>query len=216
MKLPENIKAIIFDIDGTLIDSLDAWADSDREFLAEHNIPYDPIISERLKTMHYNSAVRFFLDEYNIPLSFEETAERINEIIKHKYLHEIEAKPYVIDFIRLCYDKGIKMCAATSNLKELAVGALTNRGIARFLEFIITSDEIGSGKDNPEIFLHSAEKMGVSPENTAVFEDSLHAAKTAAAAGFYTVGVFDIHYADEFERLRRVCTAVIKGFDELI
>lgn len=216
MKLPENIKAIIFDIDGTLLDSLDAWADADRIFLRENNIPYDPMISEKLKTMHFVSAAQYFIDELGVNKPLEEITRRIYEIISRKYCFEIPAKPHTAEFISLCEERGIKMCAATSNLKDLAEGALINNGFYEKFAFVLTSDEVGSGKDDPEIFFKCAEKMGVSPENTAVFEDSLHAAASASNAGFFTVGVYDSHYAAEFDRLKEICSITVKDFGELI
>ncbi|MGN0690755.1 MAG: HAD family hydrolase [Oscillospiraceae bacterium] len=214
--LPENIKAVIFDVDGTLLDSLDVWADSDRIFLESLGHSYDPSISDRMKSMHYISAAQLLIDEYHIDMPLDEVMDRIEDIVRDKYFHEVPAKPYALDFISYCERRGIKMCAATSNLRALAEGALSSGEILPHLDFIITSDEVGSSKDDPEIFFRCAEKMGTLPCDTAVFEDSVHAASSAAKAGFYTVGVFDRHYSAEFEELKKICSRTITSFEELI
>ena len=215
-KLPENISGIIFDIDGTLVDSLDAWADSDRIFLEENNIPYSRDISEKLKTMHYISAAEYLANGFGLSVSVEDVCRRIDEIIGEKYRHEIKAKDGVQEFIQSCSDRGISMCAATSNLRELAEAVLESCGLLGYMKFILTSDEVGSGKDDPEIFLRCAERLGTSPQDTAVFEDSCHAAASAASAGFFTVGVFDRHYADEYEQLKQICSASAENMRELL
>lgn len=214
--LPENIRAVIFDVDGTLLDSLDVWADSDRIFLESLGFTYDPAISDRMKSMHYISAAQLLIDEYDIHMPLDEVMTRIEDIVSDKYFHEVPAKPYVHELIAYLEQKGIVMCAATSNLRALAEGALSSVNILPHLDFIITSDEVGSSKDDPEIFFRCAEKMGAAPCDTAVFEDSVHAAASAAKAGFYTVGVFDKHYAKEFEELKKLCSQTVVSFDELI
>lgn len=214
--LPENIKAVIFDVDGTLLDSLDVWADSDRIFLESLGHSYDPSISDRMKSMHYISAAQLLIDEYHIDMPLDEVMKRIEDIVRDKYFHEVPAKPYALDFINHCKRQGIRMCAATSNLRALAEGALSSGKILPHFDFIITSDEVGSSKDDPEIFFRCAEKMGTAPCDTAVFEDSMNAAASAAKAGFYTVGVFDRHYAAEFEELKKICSRTITSFEELI
>lgn len=214
--LPENIKAVIFDVDGTLLDSLDVWADSDRIFLESLGFSYDPSISDRMKSMHYISAAQLLIDEYHIDMPLDEVMNRIEDIVRDKYFHEVPVKPYALELISECRRQGIRMCAATSNLRALAEGALSSGKILPCLDFIITSDEVGSSKDDPEIFFRCAEKMGAAPCDTAVFEDSVHAASSAAKAGFYTVGVFDRHYAAEFEELKKICSRTITSFEELI
>lgn len=214
--LPENIKAVIFDVDGTLLDSLDVWADSDRIFLESLGFSYDPSISDRMKSMHYISAAQLLIDEYHIDMPLDEVMNRIEDIVRDKYFHEVPVKPYALELISECRRQGIRMCAATSNLRALAEGALSSGKILPCLDFIITSDEVGSSKDDPEIFFRCAEKMGAAPCDTAVFEDSVHAASSAAKAGFYTVGVFDRHYAAEFEKLKKICSRTITSFEELI
>lgn len=214
--LPENIKAVIFDVDGTLLDSLDVWADSDRIFLESLGYEYDPSISDRMKSMHYISAAQLLIDEYHIDMSLEKVMKQIEDIVREKYFYEVPPKPYALRLIEECKQNGIKMCAATSNLRTLAEGALSSGKILPYLDFILTSDEVGSSKDDPEIFFRCAQKMNTKPCDTAVFEDSIHAATSAANAGFYTVGVFDSHYAGEYEELKKICSRTILSFEELI
>ena len=216
MPLPENIAAVIFDMDGTLIDSLGVWADSDRIFAEELGLSYDAKISAAMKKMHYVSACEYLKEYYALDMSAEEIGARIMEIVREKYLHEIPLKPYVLDVMRALRSRGVKMCVATSNDKSLAEGALKNLGIYDMLEFVITSDEVGVGKESPLIFTRAAEMMCVSPQNTAVFEDSVHAAESAAAAGFFTVGIYDGKYNNEFEEMKRTADMTVKSFGELM
>ena len=192
----KNIKAVIFDIDGTLADSLGVWTESDRIFLSRRGIEYDSEVSVALKSMHFMSAAEYLRDYYSLPESVEDVAREITEIVREKYFYEVRLMPYAKELIRSFSERGIKMCAATSNSRELAEGVLRHNGILQSLEFIVTSDEAGSSKDDPRIFFMCAEKMGVSPNETAVIEDSPHAAKTAFRNGFYTIGVNSGHFGD--------------------
>ena len=107
------------------------------------------------------------------------------------------------------------MCVATSNKKELAVGSLKAHGIMEFMEFVLTSDEVGCGKESPLIFERAAEMLGAAPAETAVFEDSIHAVKSAKEAGFYVVGVYDDFCEGEFSEIERLADRSIKSYGEI-
>ncbi len=194
--LPENIQAVIYDIDGTLIDSLSIWADADREFLHRRGIEYDPKISLNLKSLHFVSASQYLIDYYHLNENINDVCDEITEIVKHRYFNEMPLKDGVIEFAKACYSKGVKQCSATSNSRELAKGTLKASGIFDMLEFLIVSDDMGNDKTSPDIFMECARKLGVDIENIAVFEDSPHAAKTAKETGFFTVGIYNGHDSD--------------------
>ncbi len=214
--LPGNIKYIIFDMDGTLLDSLSVWADSDREFITGFGCEYDPAHSKTMKTMHFDSACEYLVREFSLPLSPEETGRKILEIVEERYLGPVPLKDGAYDFIRYSAERGIKMCVATSNRKKLASDALHAKGILDLMEFVITSDEVGCGKESPEIFLKAAEKLGGTPSATAVFEDSLHAVISAKNAGFFVVGMFDKTYAEEFDSIKKHADMALTSFEELL
>lgn len=212
----ENTKAIIFDMDGTLLDSLSVWADSDREFITGLGHEYDHSHSYAMKTMHFDSACEYLVRTFGLKLSPEETGERILQIVEEKYLHGISLKDGALDFIKSAHARGIKMCVATSNRKSLAVDSLKAQGIFDYMEFVLTSDEVGCGKESTKIFLQSAERMGVPPSETAVFEDSIHAVKSAKEADFYVVGVYDPLCEEEFAQIEKSADRTIKSFSEII
>lgn len=212
----KNIKAIIFDMDGTLLDSLSVWADSDREFLTGLGFEYGPECSLAMKKMHFDSACEYLVREYSLPFSAEETGRRILAIVEEHYINGVPLKDGAEKLLAAAESAGVKMCVATSNKKALAEAALKAKGIMKYFEFVLTSDEVGCGKESPEIFLRAAEMLGAAPENTAVFEDSIHAVQSAKAAGFRVIGVYDSLCEGEFEEIKKFADISVKSFTELL
>lgn len=211
-----DIKAIIFDMDGTMVDSLDVWAESDVIFLNRLGHEYDRSVSEDMKTMHYVAACEYLKERFSIPMSVEEVADSIMEIVRQKYINDVPLKEGVYDFMLKQKNSGIKMCVATSNDKALAELTLKHLGVYDMLEFVKTSDEVGCSKESPLIFEKCAAEMGVKPEETMVFEDSVHAAESAYGAGFYTVGVYEESFAADFDRIAEFSHRRIKSFKEML
>lgn len=211
-----DINYIIFDMDGTLLDSLSVWADSDREFITGLGFEYAEKHSLAMKKMHFDSACEYLVREYSLPFSTEETGKRILAIVEEHYINDVPLKYGAEEFLEYAKKRGIKMCIATSNKKSLAEDALEAKGIKKYFEFVLTSDEVGGGKESPEIFLKAAERLGAVPENTAVFEDSIHAVQSAKAAGFTVVGVYDPLCPEEFAEIEKSADKTVKSFKELL
>ncbi len=210
-----DIKSIIFDMDGTLLDSLSVWADSDREFITGLGYEYDNHHSLAMKTMHFDSACEYLVNAFKLDLSPEETGDKILQIVEEKYIHGIDLKDGALEFIKRAHSNGIKLCVATSNKKTLAEGALKSHGILQYMEFVLTSDEVGCGKESPVIFERAAELLGTLPAETAVFEDSIHAVNSAKSAGFYIIGVYDPLSEAEFAEIEKTADMTIRSFSEI-
>lgn len=202
-------------MDGTLLDSLSVWADSDREFITGLGFEYDPRHSLVMKKMHFDSACEYLVETFSLPMDPEEAGRRILKIVEKRYLNDIPLKDGAEDFIRAARSAGLKLCVATSNKKTLAEEALRARGILRDMEFVLTSDEVGCGKESPMIFLRAAELLSAAPGETAVFEDSIHAVLSAKAAGFTVVGVYDPLCKEEFAEIEKAADITISSFSEL-
>ncbi|MBD5140672.1 MAG: HAD family phosphatase [Ruminococcus sp.] len=211
-----EINYIIFDMDGTLLDSLSVWADSDREFITGLGLEYEPKCSLAMKKMHFDSACEYLVKEFSLPFSAEETGKRILEIVEEHYINGVPLKEGAEEFLAAAYKAGVKMCVATSNKKTLAEASLNAKGIMEYMEFVITSDEVGGGKESPDIFLKAAEMLGAKPSETAVFEDSIHAVLSAKSAGFRVVGVYDKLCPEEFDEIEKYADKTIKSFKEIL
>lgn len=208
--------ALIFDLDGTLIDSMPAWEDIDCEFLAENNIERPDWLTEIMKTLSFVQSADYFIEKFNLPLTRQQVMQRIRELVDKKYRFEIQLKPFVIDFLKIQHKKGVKMCVATATHKELATVALERLGIAQYFKFILTCQDVGCGKDEPDIYLKAVELLGTEIQETAIFEDALHCIKTAFSVGFYIVGIYDKSSDAESIEIRKYCNKYIESFEELV
>lgn len=186
------IKGVIFDLDGTLIDSMKIWTKIDRKLLRENgveNIP--PDISDRVRKMTIEESAQYFIDEFRLKCTNEYIIKRIEDLVRIEYEENILLKPYAAEFLDYLDEKKIPYGVATATYKGLAEAVLKRCGIWERMRFLLTEVEYPLGKNFPDIFLGGAERLGLEPEEVLVVEDSLHCIETAAKAGFITAGVYD-------------------------
>lgn len=182
----------IFDMDGTLVDSMAVWRRLGREYLTDRGIVshIDDVLA-RTRPMTMAESAALFVAEFQLPERPEEVAAEMNSIMEEHYRRDIPLKAGVLDYLSRLRRAGIRMCVASATAPELMEACLLRLGAARYFEFLLSCEEVGAGKNRPDVFLKAAERLGASPCEIAVYEDSLFAAQTAAAAGFYTVAVYD-------------------------
>lgn len=186
------IRGVIFDLDGTLIDSMGIWNTIDRTFLKECGIAEPPEdISDRVRKMSVDESAQYFISQFGLNFTKEYVINRIEELVRIQYEKYIPLKPDVIELLDYLDARSVPYGVATATYKRLAAAVLKRHEIFGRFRFILTDREFPAGKNAPDIFLGGAELLGLEPEEVLVAEDSLHCVETAKAAGFFTVGVYD-------------------------
>ena len=219
MKLLKNnpsIKACIFDLDGTLLDSMLLWQEVDCKYLKRYGIEFDPSFSEEIKKMTFDESALYFIEKFHIPRTIEEIKQDWNEMIEIEYRDNIECKEGVYELLEYFKRNNIKMCIATSCNKKHALMALQRLEILEYFEFIMTCNDVGKNKEHPDIFLTCANQLGYKPEECFIVEDLHLAIKVAKKEGFKTIGVYDHLSAFEKKHIENLCDYYIYSFLELI
>ena len=207
-----KIAGAIFDLDGTLLDTMHMWNNLCPDYLTARGIQPEADILSVIRTMTAIQAVGYIHDKYKLTDSVSKIVDDITKTTYEFYAHKAMLKPGAEEFVRKLQSRGIKMCIATSSEKLLAAASLERCGIAGCFEGVLTCTEVGAGKDKPDIFNKACELLGTPKAHTWVFEDSLYAARTAGQAGFRVCGVYD-EYESEQNSLRQLCDAYITSFD---
>jgi len=212
----KNIKGVIFDLDGTLIDSMWMWGVVARRYLicqgAEPRVDLESV----LRSFNTVEEATYYKTEYGVALPLEEIIAGRNRMMMDFFCNEVELKPGVIEFIRLLHRFGVRMCIATATERELVEPAVHRFGLMEHIERIFTCDEENTSKINPDIYIRAAEYMGTDIGNTLVVEDALYAIKTAKKAGFIVAGVYDLSSDDLQEDIIRVCDHYWKDLKEAL
>jgi len=208
-------KFAIFDLDGTLLDSMYVWKDAGALFLREKGIVAPSNLYDELKAMSLKQAASYLNNHFQLSLSTSEIMEGIKGVIEKQYAEEVQLKPFVREYLqhlKACY---IRMCIVTASEYTHAIAALKRLEVWEYFDFILTCSEVGYGKDNPIIFQLAAQEWGVTPQEVIVFEDALHAIETAKAAGFFTVGVYDESAKDDTEKIKRIADLYTNNLNEV-
>ncbi len=215
MKL-KDFKGAIFDLDGTLLDSMHIWHDVDVEFFRQRNLPLTRDYIEVIKNMHLPAAAVYTKEKYNLKESVDEIVDEWLELCANAYLTDVEMKSGVYDYLKMLHSKGIKMAFATASEKVVCEQTLKNHGIFDFFTASAYVSEINIGKTQPDIYFLAAERIGVSPEECIVFEDIIEGIRGAKKGDFITCGVFDKSSAKDEDEIRKTADYYINSFEELL
>lgn len=187
----QNIKACIFDLDGTLVDSLGIWSEIDKRFFRVHHMEVPEDYEKRIAHMNFVDIAKFTKSEYGFQESIEEIMKIWTDWSIIAYQKEIKAKPGAKEFLSYIQSLKIPMALATANRKELYEPCLKNNGIFDYFSYKMNVNDLNSTKSEPKIYLELAKEMNSKPNETLVFEDILIAVKTAHEAGFKVAAIYD-------------------------
>lgn len=187
----KQIEAVIFDLDGTLIDSMWVWRKIDIDFLAKRNIQVPTDMQKAIEGMSFTETAQYFKERFKLEMSVEEIKAEWNEMAWEFYTQKVTLKEGVQKFLQVLESHNVKMGIATSNSRQLVEGVLEALGIKQYFMQIITSCEVGRGKPFPDIYLKVAEDLKVEPKNCLVFEDLPNGVLAGKNAGMTTCGIKD-------------------------
>lgn len=207
------VDAVIFDLDGTLLDSLSVWEHSGTNFLRTQGITPPEGLDEELATMSLMDGARLVKEMFSLPQDPEEILRLTLDPIRRHYFEDIPAKNGVPELLHILKAQGIKLCVATASDRELAEAALSRLGLLDLFDFVITCDEVGWGKRSSLIYEDALYQLGTDKSRTLVVEDARYALETAKRAGFLTAGVADPHTsAKDTKKIRELADYYIEYF----
>lgn len=204
------IKGAIFDVDGTLLDSLGIWEEADVRYLERFGICAKEGLGRILYPMTLKEASKYIKEHYPIQETTEEIAAGVLEIVRKFYEQEAPLKAGAIELLEAFKRWEIPMVAATTGERPLVEAAFERLGIRSYFIDIFTCTEAGAGKDQPQIYQIAAKRLGSRPWETLVFEDALYAVETAANAGFVTVGVEESYNALDKEAIKSLADSYLE------
>lgn len=180
----------IFDMDGTLVDSMPAWNTLGADFLREQGITPPEDLHEQTARLTMLECGEF-ARKLGVSGTAEEIAQALTAKMERQYRETIPAREGVQAYLARCQGAGVRMCVATATDRTLAEQCLARLGLLEYFAFVVSCEDIGKTKTSPEIYQIAAGHLGAQPGQTVVFEDVLYPAQTAKRAGFRVVGVYD-------------------------
>jgi len=209
-------KAYIFDLDGTLLDSMGVWGQVDSDFLAKRGIAVPPDYMDAISSMTFHETAAYTIKRFSLTDNIEDLMREWNDMAAYAYAHTVRMKPHAKEFLITLRDSGAKLAIATSLSAELCAPVLRNNGIDNFFDVICRTDDVGHGKSHPDVFLLTAQKIGIPPQDCLVFEDILSAVKSAKSAGFCVCAVYDKTSENDWEQIKAEADYSIVDFHEML
>lgn len=185
------IEAVIFDLDGSLVDSMWIWKSIDVEYLGRFGIPLPNNLQECIEGKSFSETAAYFKERFRLPDEIDTIKADWNHMAWDKYTYEVPLKEGVRELLQYCKEHGIRMGIATSNSRELVENIVTVHHLEQYFTCVMTGCDVAKGKPSPDIYLAVAEALGVNPERCLVFEDIIPGIQAGKAAGMKVCAVYD-------------------------
>ena len=211
-----NIEAVLFDLDGSLIDSMWVWREIDIAYLAKFKIPMPERLQEEIEGMSFSETAAYFKDTFKLPDSLEQIMEDWTRMAWDQYTYRVPLKKGADVFIDYCLRTGIRLGIATSNSRELVENILKARNLIGYFDGIVTACDVSKGKPAPDVYLEAARRCGTAPEKCLVFEDIVPGILAGKAAGMRVCAVEDAYSAYQSREKRELADYYINDYFDVM
>lgn len=211
----KNIKAVLFDLDGSLVDSMWIWKDIDIAYLGRFGISLPEKLQSEIEGKSFSETAAYFKERFHIPDSIEKIKADWNQMAWDKYANEVPLKEGVFDFINECQKKGIKLGIATSNSRELVENIIQVHGIRDYFDCIVTGCDVKKGKPAPDVYLEASKRCVAQPESCLVFEDIVPGILAGKAAGMKVCAVEDAYSMHQKKEKKQLADYYIENYYDI-
>ena len=209
-------KGMLFDLDGTLIDSMWMWKAIDIEYLGRYGIELPDELQRCIEGMSFSETAVYFKERFQIPEPLDVMKDTWNQMAYEKYKNEVPLKKGVLEFLKYCKAQGIKTAICTSKSRELASVCLNSLGIGEYIDLLVTGCDVNKGKPAPDIYLAAAKELSLEPGECLVFEDIVKGLQAGISAGMETCAVEDEYSKDTEAEKRNHARYYLHSFEEII
>ena len=207
-----NFRGAVFDLDGTLLDSMDIWENIDIAFLKKRGLPVPSGYVTEICARSFIEAAEYTIDLFHLSESVDAIIHEWNEMAAYEYAHNVTLSPFAADYLRQLKHAGVKLAVATGLPQTLYEPCLKKNGIYELFDVLCSTDDMARGKEYPDIFVHCADRLGMAPEQCLVFEDVLPAVRSAKQAGMIVYGVFDKYSEHNMEEIKKIANGYLVDF----
>lgn len=208
------IKGVIFDLDGTLFDSMWVWHEVDRRFLEKRGFPLTKDYQQALLNLHFDTAATYTIERYHLDQTEEEVMAEWMDLARNMYNNEVQLKPGAYDYLKKLHETNMPIAIATSCLKELYFPCLERYGIKNWFDVIVETGELGYAKDNPLVYQTILDKWQIQPQECLVYEDVLMAVNTAKSLGCQVTAILDDASNNHWEEIKEIADDSINDFTQ--
>ncbi|MBU5478846.1 HAD family phosphatase [Eubacterium sp. MSJ-13] len=201
-------KLHIFDMDGTILDSMPMWATIASDYLDSYNIPHDDGVNKLIESYTLENAAKYFI-KLGLNKTVDEIIKDIYDFSFNKYKYEIPAKPGMIELLKKLHESGDTICLLSASPVQCAKAAFDRLGILNFFNKLLSCQDLETDKTVPETFINVAASLGFKPKDTIVYEDALYSILSAKKAGCNTAAIYDDFAKNEWNE-------ILKNADEII
>lgn len=214
VKAAPRMQACVFDLDGTLFDSMQVWEQIDQEFLGKRGIAVPPDYTEAIACLGLRRAAEYTIQRFGFTDDTDALVEEWKAMAVQAYSQTVTLKPYAREYLQKLKTAGIKLAVATSLPPSLYTPALQRLGIEPLFDALCSVEEVARGKNHPDIFLLAAQRLNIAEKNIYLFEDNLSAIRSAKKTGMTVYGIYDSSAHENWNTIKKTAHGTLRDFKD--